>query len=61
MDTDHWLSKKPPIEVKGKLCPGRLIKEFSVSLDTTAPQKQRVRGKENNHNPVFNPFLHKLL
>lgn len=40
MDTNHWFStKKPFIEVKWKLCPRRLIKEFSISLDTTAPQK----------------------
>lgn len=59
MDTNHWFSAKKPIEVKGKLCPRRLIKELSVSLDITAPQKQKARGKENSHNPIFNPFLHK--
>lgn len=39
MDTNLWFEeKKPTIEVNRKLCPRRLIKEFSVRLDTTTPQ-----------------------
>lgn len=48
MGTNHWFyAKKPPTEVNGKLCPRRLMKEFSVSLNTTAPQNRELEfGKK---------------
>lgn len=47
MDTNHWFSTKKPLnEVKGKLFPGRLIKEFSVSLDTTTPKNRELERKK---------------